>query len=257
MTYCLGMLCRNGLVFLSDSRTSAGMDNITMRSKMRIFEKPGDRVICVLSSGNLSLTQATLAMVDEDLVLGDGDPRKKHIMNRQTLYETVRYIGSKVRAVEKRDRAALEADGFSFNINLIVGGQIAGMTPEVHLIYPQGNSIHATSDSPFLQIGEAKYGKPVLDRGFSFETKLNDAVKFGVVSFDATMKSNAAVGPPIDILCYAKDSLQADLRARLEEDDRYLQEIGRKWQDGVVKLVSEMPEAEFNKRPSMGYASAA
>ena len=113
MTYCLGMLCRSGAVFLSDSRTSAGMDNITMRSKMRIFEKPGERVICIMSSGNLSLTQATLAMIDEDLVLGDGDPKKKHIMNRQTLYETVRYVGSKVRAVEKRDRIALEADGFT------------------------------------------------------------------------------------------------------------------------------------------------
>ncbi|MEO5722589.1 MAG: peptidase [Chthoniobacterales bacterium] len=257
MTYCLGMLCRSGAVFLSDSRTSAGMDNITMRSKMRIFEKPAERVICILSSGNLSLTQATLAMVDEDLVLGDGDPKKKHIMNRQTLYETVRYIGTKVRAVEKRDRAALEADGFSFNINLLVGGQIAGMSPEVHLIYPQGNSIHATRESPFLQIGEAKYGKPILDRGFSYETKLNDAVKFAVVSLDATMKSNVSVGPPVDILSYTKDSLQANRRARLEEDDPYLREIGRKWQDGVIQLVQQMPEAHFGKRSSLGFASAA
>jgi len=256
MTYCLGMLCRSGAVFLSDSRTSAGMDNITMRSKMRIFEKPGERVICITSSGNLSLTQGTLAMIDEDLVLGDGDPKKKHIMNRQTIYETVRYIGSKVRAVEKRDRAALEADGFSFNINLIVGGQIAGMAPEVHLVYPQGNSIHATQESPFLQIGEAKYGKPILDRGFSYESDLNDAVKIGVVSLDATMKSNVSVGPPVDILCYEKDSLQARMRARLEEDDPYLEEIGRKWQDGIVKLVNEMPAAPFRKAP-VGFASAA
>lgn len=257
MTYCLGMLCRSGAVFLSDSRTSAGMDNITLRSKMRIYEKPGDRVICILSSGNLSLTQATLAMLDEDLVLGDGDPKKKHIMNRQTVYETVRYVGSKVRAVEKRDRAALEADGFSFNINLIVGGQIAGMSPEIHLIYPQGNSIHATRDCPFLQIGEAKYGKPILDRGFTYETKLADAVKFGVVSLDATMKSNVSVGPPVDILCYRKDSLQANRRARLEQDDPYLEEIGRKWQDGIIQLVREMPEAGFGKRPALGFASAA
>ncbi len=257
MTYCLGLLCRSGAVFLSDSRTSAGMDNITMRSKMRVFEKPGDRVICILSSGNLSLTQATVAMIDEDLVLGDGVPKKKHIMNRQTLYETVGYIGSKVRAVEKRDRAALEADGYSFNINLIVGGQIAGMTPEVHLIYPQGNSIHATRESPFLQIGEAKYGKPILDRGFSYETKLADAVKFGLVSLDATMKSNVSVGPPVDILSYKKDSLQANRRARLEEDDPYLQEIARRWQEGVIQLVQQMPETNFGKRPTLGFASAA
>ncbi|MBA2241452.1 MAG: peptidase [Chthoniobacterales bacterium] len=256
MTYCVGMLCRNGAVFLSDSRTSAGMDNVTMRSKMRIYEKPGDRVICIMSSGNLSLTQATLAMIDDDLVLGDGDPRKKHIMNRQTLYETVRYIGSKVRTVEKRDRAALEADGFAFNINLIVGGQIAGMAPEVHQIYPQGNSIHATRDCPFLQIGEAKYGKPILDRGFTYETDLCEAVKFGIVSLDATIKSNVSVGPPVDILCYETDSLQVSKRMRLEKDDPYLAEIGRKWQDGIVKLVNEMPAADFGK-PALGYASAA
>ena len=146
MTYCLGMLCRQGAVFLSDSRTSAGMDNITVRTKMRIYEKPGDRVICIMSSGNLSLTQATRALIDDDLHLNESHPARKHLMNRETFYEVVRYVGSKVRAVEQRDRAALEADGFSWNINLIVGGQIAGLAPEVHAIYPQGNSIHASQD---------------------------------------------------------------------------------------------------------------
>ena len=255
MTYCLGMLCRSGAVFLSDSRTSAGMDNITMRSKMRIFEKPGDRVICVMSSGNLSLTQGTLALIDEDLLLGGTDAHREHIMNRQTLYETVRYIGSKVREIEKRDRVALEADGFDFNIHLIVGGQIAGLAPEVHLIYPQGNSIHATRDCPFLQIGETKYGKPILDRGFSYDTDLTDALKIGIISIDATMKSNVSVGPPIDIFCYENDSLRANMRARLDEDDPYLQEISRKWQDGLVKLVNEMPSLDFAK--PVGYATAA
>jgi putative proteasome-type protease len=255
MTYCLGMLSRHGAVFLSDSRTSAGMDNITICSKMRIYEKPGERVICILSSGNLSLTQATIALIDEDILLANGDSKRDQILNRQTLFETVRYVGSKVREVEKHDRAALEADGFSFNIHLIVGGQINGFAPEVHLIYPQGNSIHATRESPFLQIGERKYGKPILDRGFSYETELADAVKVGVLSLDATMKSNVAVGPPIDILCYEKDSLQAKLRAHLNEDDRYLQEIGHRWQEGLVKLVNEMPAPDFNK-PALGFASA-
>ena len=255
MTYCLGMLCRSGAVFLSDSRTSAGMDNITMRSKMRIFEKPGDRVICVMSSGNLSLTQGTLALIDEDLLLGGTDAHREHIMNRQTLYETVRYIGSKVREIEKRDRVALEADGFDFNIHLIVGGQIAGLAPEVHLVYPQGNSIHATRDCPFLQIGETKYGKPILDRGFNYETSLSDAVKFGIVSIDATMQSNVSVGPPIDILCYELDSLRSHMRARLDEDDPYLQEISRRWQNGIIKLVKELTAPDFSK--SIGLASAA
>ena len=255
MTYCLGMLCKQGAVFLSDSRTSAGMDNITMRSKMRIFEKPDDRIICIMGSGNLSLTQATLARIDDDLLLAGKDPERPNLLNRQTLYETVRYVGSKVREVEKRDRAALEADGFDFNIHLIVGGQIAGAPPDVHLIYPQGNSIHATRDCPFLQIGETKYGKPILDRGFSFATDLPDALKIGLISIDATMKSNVSVGPPIDVFCYEAESLRVNLRTRLDEDDAYLQEISDKWQDGLVRLVNEMPSLKFAK--PFGYATAA
>ena len=256
MTYCLGMLCRAGAVFLSDSRTSAGMDNITMCSKMRIYEKPGERVICILSSGNLSLTQATIALIDEDIYAGAQDETREQITNRRTLYETVCYVGSKVREVDRRERAALEADGFDFNIHLIVGGQIAGFAPEVYLVYPQGNSIHATRDCPFLQIGERKYGKPILDRGFTYETGLADAVKVGMISIDATMTSNVAVGPPIDILCYETDSLQARLRAHLDEDDPYLQSISQKWQDGIVKLVNEMPAPDFSK-PALGFATAA
>jgi putative proteasome-type protease len=233
------------------------MDNITMRSKMRIFEKPGERILCIMGSGNLSLTQATIARIDDDLLLGGGaDTESPNLMNRKTLYETVRYVGTKVREVEKRDRAALEADGFDFNIHLIVGGQIAGMKPEIHLIYPQGNSIHATRDCPFLQIGETKYGKPILDRGFNYRTDLRDALKFGIISLDATMKSNVSVGPPVDIFCYETDSLQAKMRARLDEDDPYLQEISRKWQDGLVKLVNDMPSIDFEKS-ALGFATAA
>ena len=216
------------------------MDNITVRTKMRIFEKPGDRVICILSSGNLSLTQATLGLIDDDLHLNESHPARKHLMNRETLYETVRY----------------ESDGFDFNINLIVGGQIAGLAPEVHSIYPQGNSIHASRDCPFLQIGDSKYGKPILDRGFSYDSTLMDALKFGIISMDATMKSNVAVGPPIDILCYKTDSLQVKMRTRLEQNDPYLVEISRKWQDGIVRLVRQMPVADFSKT-ALGFATAA
>lgn len=256
MTYCLGMVSQHGAVFLSDSRSSAGMDNITMCSKMRIYERAGDRVICILSSGNLSLTQATIALIDEDLQLAGENSASEQLFNRQTFFETVRYVGGKVREVEKRDREALEADGFDFNIHLIVGGQIAGSLPEVHLIYPQGNSIHATPDCPFLQIGERKYGKPILDRGFTYETELADAVKVGILSIDATMKSNVAVGPPIDILCYEKDSLHAKQRAHMDEDDPYLQDISDRWQKGIVKLVNEMPSPDFSK-PALGFATAA
>jgi putative proteasome-type protease len=126
----------------------------------------------------------------------------------------------------------------------------------VHSIYPQGNSIHASRDCPFLQIGDSKYGKPILDRGLSYESTLMDALKFGIISMDATMKSNVAVGPPIDILCYKTDSLQVKMRTRLEQDDPYLREIGRKWQDGIVRLVRQMPVADFSKT-ALGFAAPA
>jgi putative proteasome-type protease len=255
------MLCRSGAVFLSDSGTSAGMDETTMSTKMRIYEKPGDRVVCILSSGNLSLTQATIALIDEDLKAGKSDPAREQLTNRQSLYETVCYVGAKVREVEKRNRAALEAEGFDFDIHLIVGGQLAGSPPEVHLVYPQGNSIHATRECPFLQIGERKYAKPILDRGFSHETSLIDAVKVGLISIDATMKCNASVAPPIDVLCYEKDSLEAKLRSRLGKDDPYLLEIRQRWRAGLVKLVNDMPVLDFNKpgcsKPAVGFATAA
>jgi|ERR1051325_3611634 putative proteasome-type protease len=239
------MLCRNGTVFFSDSR-----------SEMRIYEKRGDRVICILSSGNLSLTQGIIALIDEDLHRGESDPDRERLTNRRTLYETVCYVGAKVRELEKRDRAAIEAEGFDFNIHLIVGGQITGSSPEVHLVYPQGNSIQATRDCPFLQTGERKYGKPMLDRGFGYETGLADAVKIGLISIDATMRSNVSVGPPIDILCYEKDSLEAKLRLHLGKDDPYLLTIGQRWQAGLVKMVNEMPAPEFSK-PALGLATAA
>ena len=141
------------------------------------------------------------------------------------MFETARYLGGKVRAVDRMDRAALAADGFGFNINLLVGGQIAGQSPEIHYVYPQGNSLKANLEYPFLQIGESKYGKPILDRGFTFDTRLSEAVKFGILSMEATMKSNVAVGPPLDVFAYEADSFRVRLRTRLHDGDGYLSAI--------------------------------
>lgn len=147
------------------------------------------------------------------------------------------------------DRAALEADGFNFNINVIVGGQIRGDAPEIHYVYPQGNTLKANLEYPFLQIGESKYGKPILDRGFNFSTKLSEAVKFGILSMEATMKSNVSVGPPLDVFAYETDSFRVRLRSRLDEGDPYLREIQTKWGDGIVKLVEAMPGLQFPDQP--------
>jgi putative proteasome-type protease len=244
MTYCLSLLCRDGIVFLSDSRTSAGVDNITVQPKMRIYSEPRDRVICLMTSGNLSLSQSVYALIEEDLQF-KAEPERGHLMNQKTLYETARYVGSKIREVARMDREALEDAGFSFNINVLLGGQIAGQRHEIHSIYPQGNSLQASTSSPFLQIGEFKYGKPILDRGFQYETKLADAVKFGMLSMEATVKSNVSVGPPIDLFAYEKDSLAVKYRCRIEESDPYFLDIQTKWSGGIVKLVEAMPKLRF------------
>jgi putative proteasome-type protease len=245
MTYCLSMLCREGIVFISDSRTSAGVDNITVQPKMRVYAEKGDRVICLMTSGNLSLTQSVCAFIEEDLLLAKTAPDHAHLMNQRTLFETARYIGTKVREVDKLDRAALDTAGFPFNINILVGGQIAGQKPEIHYVYPQGNTLQASVVSPFLQIGELKYGKPILDRGFTYETPLRDAVTFGMLSMEATVKSNVSVGPPIDVFAYESDSLEVKYRSRLEEGDAYFHEIQTKWSRGIVKLVETMPRMHF------------
>lgn len=249
MTYCLSLLCREGIVFLSDSRTSAGVDNIAIRPKMRVYAHEGERVITLMTSGNLSLTQSVVALIEEDTLIAKNEPTLPHLMNQPTLFETSRYVGTKIRQVAELDRAALERDGFSFNINMIIGGQIAGLRPEIHHVYPQGNSLKANIESPFLQIGEYKYGKPVLDRGFGFETRLPDAVKFAILSMEATVKSNVSVGPPFDLLVYETDSLAVKYRRRLEEGDPYFRDIQRKWGEGIVQLVEQMPQMEFQPAP--------
>ena len=245
MTYCLSLLCRDGIVFMSDSRTSAGVDNITVRPKMRIFSEPGQRVICLMTSGNLSVTQSVLALIEDDALRAKNDSSIPHLLNQPTMFETARYVGSRIRRVAEMDRAALERDGFPFNINVIVGGQIAGIPPQIHFVYPQGNSLQANVESPFLQIGEYKYGKPIFDRGYTYETKLSDAVKFAILSMEATVKSNVSVGGPFDVFVYERDSLEVRLRRRLDESDPYFREIQKTWGEGIVKLVQQIPVLEF------------
>jgi putative proteasome-type protease len=212
---------------------------------MRLYSEPGQRVICLMTSGNLSVTQSVLALIEDDLTRAKIDAALPHLLNHPTMFETARYVGAKIRRVAEMDREALERDGFSFNSNIIVGGQIAGQTPQVHHVYPQGNSLQATVDTPFMQIGEYKYGKPILDRAFKYETHLRDAVKFAILSMEATVKSNVSVGPPFDIFAYQTDSFEVRLRRRLEDGDEYFRTIQRKWGDGIVQLVEQIPLLEF------------
>ncbi len=244
------MLCDEGIVFVSDTRSNAGMDNIAVHRKMHVYEEHGERLICLMASGNLSLTHSVLALIDEDLLVGQVSPEHATLMNQKTMYETARYVGQKIREVEALDRKHLEKDDFKFNIHILLGGQIGAMPHDLFYVYPQGNVMHASSDTPFLQIGESKYGKPILDRGFNCQTPLSEAVKLGVLSMDSTMKSNLSVGPPIDILCYEKDALRVTHRIRLKEGDPYLKTIRDRWGEGLTSLAHSMPSLEWPEEAS-------
>ena len=244
MTYCLSLHCRQGLVFLSDSRTSAGVDNITIHGKMRVYEVHGERVLCLLSSGNLSLTQSVIALIERDLEKASAESNAPSLLNQHNLYETVRYVGDLIREVRRMDADTLNDAGFSFNVNFIVGGQILGQPPAIYQIYAEGNAIRASRESPFLQIGDLKYGKPILDRGFTYETSIAEAVKFGLLSLDATAKSNLSVGTPFELFIYKTGSHEAKLRMKFEDNDQYLRMVRERWQEGLIQLVRQIPELD-------------
>ncbi len=229
-------------MFASDSRTNAGLDQVDLCRKMHTFVAPNDRAFVLLSSGSLSLTQSVITLLESDFRQGAG------LATVINFYEAARCVGAQVRKVLDLDRAALERDGISFQVTLIIGGQIRGQPPELYLVYPQGNPLRATVDSPFLQIGESKYGRPILDRGVRHEeTTLDEAAKYALISLDSTMRSNMAVGPPIDLIVYPIDDLNIRLRTRLEADSPYLVALRSKWERELRRVVHSLPTVDFGK----------
>jgi len=242
MTYCLGIKTRAGLVFASDSRTNAGMDQVNVCRKLHTFVKPGERVLVLLTSGSLSVCQSILTLVRNDFQSGRG------LASVDSLYEGARSVGEHVRKVADLDRDALERDQIPFNPNLLLGGQVRGEPPDLYLIYPQGNPLRATEDSPYLQIGETKYGRPILDRGLKFhETTLEEAAKYAVISIDSTMRSNVTVGPPVDLLLYLAGSLEIKRQVRLQADDPQLRTIHQLWEQSLRHAVQALPAINFGE----------
>src|SRR3954471_8553395 len=214
MTYCVGIMTREGLVMASDSRTNASYDQVNVCRKMHTFVDPGERVFILLTSGSLSCSQSILTLLGRDFDQGTG------LANAGTMYDAARIVGDQVRRVAKIDRQALEQDRYSFNVHILLAGQIRGQEHELYLIYPQGNPLRATEDSPFLQIGECQYGRPILDRGVRPpRTTLDDAARYALISLDSTMRSNVTVGPPIDLLIYRRDELDFVTYRRFAERD--------------------------------------
>ncbi|HEY9623853.1 MAG TPA: proteasome-type protease [Crinalium sp.] len=240
MTYCLGIITRYGLVLAADSRTNAGVDHISTYQKLFDFSKPGERTVLLCTSGNLSITQSVLHALRHDLKQ-EGD----NLHSLPSLYEIARYIGSKIRDIQQQDRPWLEREKIDFNCNCILGGQIQGQQPELYLIYSQGNCIQATVETPFLQIGETKYGKPILDRTLSFDTTLEDAAKSALLSIDSTMKSNISVGPPINLVMYETDTFVIRHQLQLRLGDPYLAEIRRLWEISLKQAFERMPDVNW------------
>jgi putative proteasome-type protease len=235
MTYCVGVLLDNGLVLASDSRTNAGVDNIATYRKMTLLEKPGKHMFGLLSAGNLSLTQSTLSLV---LEWAEGRNANRNINKAKTMFRVARIIGQALREVYDDDALSLKAHGAEFNASFILGGQIKGERPRLFHIYAAGNFIEATPETPFFQIGETKYGKPVFDRLLKQNMPLAEAAKLVLISFDSTMRSNLSVGLPIDLFCYEGDSLSISHYRKLEETDGYLAGIRRQWGDGLKQVFT-------------------
>lgn len=241
MTYCLGIITREGLVIAADSRTNAGVDYISTYQKLFDFSVPGERVLLLCTSGNLSITQAVIDSLHRDLAV----QAEITLHSLANLQEIARYIGAKVRKMQDLDRPWLEKDGIDFGCSLLLAGQVRGQDPGLFLIYPQGNCIQATSETPFLQIGETKYGKPILDRTLSFDTDLDRATLCALLSIDSTMKSNISVGPPIDLVMVKAGSLQVHHRLRFKTGDPYLAQIRRQWEQALRQAFDQMSPIEW------------
>lgn len=241
MTYCVGVLLRDGVVFASDSRTHAGVDNFATFCKLTVFEKPGDRVIVLLSSGSLAGTQAIVSILRQRCDLGDGTPS---LFNAKTMFDVASLISDATRDVEHRDAARLK-NHVPFNASFIFGGQIRGEAPRLFRTYAETNFIEAESGTPYLQTGETKYGKPILDWVISRETSQSNAMKCVLLSFDSTMKSNLSVGMPIDLACYERDTFSLKMQRRFEQDDPYFTALTREWSEGVHTVFRQLPEPQW------------
>jgi putative proteasome-type protease len=244
MTYCVAVLLEAGMVFASDSRTHAGVDDFASFSKMTVFERPGDRVLVLLSSGSLAGTQAVISLLRQQADAGDGRPS---VWTARTMFDVMELVSDAVRAIERRDAPHLEACGGNFNASLLVGGQIKGEPPRLFRMYAEGNFIEAGELTPFLQTGEAKYGKPIIDRVIHPTISLTEATKCVLVSFDSTMRSNLSVGMPIDLLVYERDSLAVTYRRRFDEGDLYFHNLREAWGTGVRTVFRELPELDWSQ----------
>ena len=244
MTYCVGIKLDAGLVFLSDSRTNAGLDQISTFRKMIVYEKPGDRFMVMLSAGNLSISQSVREILQVEKI-ANGDEPPVTIWNATSMFDAARVLGSAVRRVYDQDGQSLKAAGIDFNASMIFGGQIKGEAMRLFLVYSAGNFIEATQETCYFQAGESKYGKPVLDRMISPTTPLDEASKCARVSMDSTLKSNLSVGLPLDLLVYQNDAFQCDQTVCIDEQNPYFQMIRGSWGHKLREVFESLEDPQW------------
>ncbi|MBN9599986.1 MAG: proteasome-type protease [Afipia sp.] len=246
MTYCCGILVKQGLVMIADTRTNAGLDNISTFRKLHVFSRPGERIMAIASAGNLAISQSVLSVLAEGLENAATGERET-LMNAPTLFQAAQRIGRAVREVNRVEGRALEAEDINFDVSFLFGGQVKGERPRLFMIYPAGNFIECTTDTPYLQIGEHKYGKPVLDRAITYDADIYDALKIGLISMDSTMRSNLGVGMPIDILLVRPDTLDAELNMRIEAGEPYFHDLRARWSEALRSAHQSIPRPPYGK----------
>lgn len=244
MTYCVAVATNDGLVFCSDSRTNAGPDVLSTYSKMHIYELDQERMIVLLSAGNLATTQAVISQIDNDLEEVEGESLK----TCKKMTDVARYVGKVSREQQEQADTSTGNTDINTSASFIVGGQIAGSEPFVYLIYSAGNYISVSEETPYLQIGESKYGKPILDRILTPNTSLEDAARCALVSMDSTVRANATVGPPLEMLVYENDTFEADHYIKLNAEDSYLLTLHKSWSESLKTAFQKLPLLDWEKR---------
>ncbi|WP_420861212.1 peptidase [Algirhabdus cladophorae] len=239
MTYCVGLKLNDGLVFMSDTRTNAGLDNFSITKKMFTYEVEGERAITLMTAGNLATTQALISLLEERSKAPS--ERNPTILEQPTMFQVARLVGSTLKEVIEDSRLEGQTSTSSFKASVILGGQIKGGAPTLFLIYPEGNFIEVTDDAPFFQIGETKYGKPILVRAYDPEMNFEDAIRLLTVSFDSTIKANLSVGLPLDFHIYAQDSFAVGAHTRIEADNPYYASISESWGDALSNALAQLP----------------
>ena len=244
MTYCVGMILDKGLVLMSDTRTNSGVDNISVFRKMFTWQVPGDRIITLMTAGNLASTQAVISQLEERTK--EPDERDNILLKSPTMFQVATEIGRLLRRIiAERQGANGDRGRGRFTASIIVAGQIAGMEPRLFMVYPEGNFIEASKDTPFFQIGETKYGRPIIIRGYDREMSLEDGVKLLMVSFDSTLKANLSVGLPLDLQVIERDSFQEKHTHRINYDDPYYVAISSRWGDALKNAFHSLPDYSF------------